>query len=80
MVVGVEVFDRRLAAADDAPRAATRLADGRGWVFDRKPGVGSLCVRHETTLWNYGPAPRACAHARTARQCSQSQVFGVPRV
>ena len=21
-----------------------RLADGRGWVFDRKPGVGTMCV------------------------------------
>lgn len=24
-----------------------RLADGRGWAFDRKPGVGTLCVPHE---------------------------------
>jgi len=23
-----------------------RLADGRGWLFDRKPGVGAMCVRH----------------------------------
>jgi hypothetical protein len=23
-----------------------KLADGSGWVFDRKPGVGSMCVRH----------------------------------
>jgi len=24
-----------------------RLADGRGWLFDQKPGVGVLCVREE---------------------------------
>lgn len=24
-----------------------RLDDGRGWVFDRKPGWGIMCVRHE---------------------------------
>ncbi|CAE8642109.1 unnamed protein product [Polarella glacialis] len=24
-----------------------KLADGRGWVFDRKPGAGTLCVRYE---------------------------------
>merc|ERR1712039_810351 len=23
-----------------------KLADGRGWVFESKPGVGVLCVRH----------------------------------
>merc|ERR1719433_2132502 len=23
-----------------------KLADGRGWVFDRKPGSGMMCVRH----------------------------------
>ncbi|CAE8615696.1 unnamed protein product, partial [Polarella glacialis] len=25
------------------------LDDGRGWAFDRVPGVGTLCTRHETT-------------------------------
>lgn len=28
-----------------------RLSDGRGWVFDRKPGVGTMCVR--ALLWRY---------------------------
>jgi hypothetical protein len=23
-----------------------KLADGRGWVFDRKPGAGNMCARH----------------------------------
>lgn len=23
-----------------------KLADGRGWVFDKKPGAGMMCVRH----------------------------------
>lgn len=25
------------------------LADGRGWAFDKKPGVGNLCTRHVVT-------------------------------
>merc|ERR1711920_826136 len=24
-----------------------KLADGRGWAFDRKPGVGEMCVRSD---------------------------------
>mmetsp|Transcript_99737 Transcript_99737/g.250038 ORF Transcript_99737/g.250038 Transcript_99737/m.250038 type:complete len:677 (-) Transcript_99737:100-2130(-) len=24
-----------------------RLADGRGWVFNQKPGVGTMCTRHQ---------------------------------
>merc|ERR1712176_1433243 len=46
-----------------------KLADGRGWVFDRKPGIGFLCARKNfvpdtppgagplphTTKWCYSP-------------------------
>jgi len=27
-----------------------RLKDGNGWVFDRKPGEGTLCVRHDPSF------------------------------
>lgn len=39
-----------------------QLADGRGWAFDRKPGVGTMCERHKeqqsaeappSNLWRY---------------------------
>jgi len=33
-----------------------RLADGQGWLFDQKPGVGVLCVREEVV------APSPVAH------------------
>eukprot|EP00931_Biecheleriopsis_adriatica_P061903 TRINITY_DN37249_c0_g1_i1.p1 TRINITY_DN37249_c0_g1~~TRINITY_DN37249_c0_g1_i1.p1 ORF type:complete len:457 (-),score=103.72 TRINITY_DN37249_c0_g1_i1:47-1417(-) len=45
-----------------------RIADGRGWAFDRKPGLGVMCRRHEavlrlssiegsrSTLWRYAAA------------------------
>jgi len=29
-----------------------KLADGRGWVFESKPGLGTMCVEHK-----FGPAP-----------------------
>lgn len=31
-----------------------RLQDGRGWLFDRKPGVGIMCVR-TSMLWMCQP-------------------------
>lgn len=41
-------------AADERPGERgvlyLRLADGRGWLFDRKPGVGVLCVREAVVL------------------------------
>lgn len=43
-----------------------RLADGRGWLFDRKPGVGRMCERvHEE-----GPAGAAPTHARLPTKAS----------
>ena len=30
-----------------------RLADGRGWLFDTKPNVGPLCVRHSLCIYIY---------------------------
>jgi len=43
-----------------------KLEDSRGWVFDKKPGVGTLCVRHQATavclhiydVAGHGPARR----------------------
>jgi len=39
-----------------------KLADGRGWVFDMKPGVGPLATRHEEE----GPGVYTVIHDRTA--------------
>lgn len=44
-----------------------QLADGRGWAFDHKPGVGVMCSRHQqmeigeaprSDLWRYVAADR----------------------
>lgn len=34
-----------------------RLADGRGWVFDKKPGVGIMCVRNTGQVGMMGTGP-----------------------
>jgi len=46
-----------------------RLADGRGWVFNRKPGVGIVCVRHKESSAGPGPGPRP--QARSPRDLDQ---------
>merc|ERR1712226_1635894 len=33
-----------------------KLADNRGWVFDRKPGVGFMCIRQHPQAWKYTPS------------------------
>jgi len=37
--VSKEMFDHKLSIT------FLKLSDGRGWVFDSKPGVGTMCVR-----------------------------------
>lgn len=37
-----------------------KLADGRGWVFESKPGLGTMCVEHK-----FGPAPAPAPTAPT---------------
>mmetsp|Transcript_13634 Transcript_13634/g.48130 ORF Transcript_13634/g.48130 Transcript_13634/m.48130 type:complete len:501 (-) Transcript_13634:263-1765(-) len=67
------------------------LADGRGWVFDRKPGVGTMCERHgehEANFWRYDAgdgqplilrkAPRLDGE-RTDRALKPGEVFAVAR-
>eukprot|EP00930_Biecheleria_cincta_P060662 TRINITY_DN46283_c0_g1_i1.p1 TRINITY_DN46283_c0_g1~~TRINITY_DN46283_c0_g1_i1.p1 ORF type:complete len:537 (+),score=86.04 TRINITY_DN46283_c0_g1_i1:28-1611(+) len=39
------------------------LADGRGWVFDHKPGLGPLCERYATDE-NDAPGPYVVIHNR----------------
>lgn len=38
------------------------LADGRGWVFDCKPGIGTMCVRYQDDC----PGPYVITHDKTA--------------
>jgi len=67
-----------------------KLADGRGWVFDRKPGVGSMCERQvsEVSYWRYDAgdgqllvlrqAPELDA-PRTKKGIKPGEVFQVAR-
>ncbi|CAE8624260.1 unnamed protein product [Polarella glacialis] len=47
ILIAGEIFDvcQSLVGADGV--LYLKLSDGRGWVFDKKPGVGALCVRCE---------------------------------
>lgn len=45
-----------------------RLSDGRGWLFDRKPGFGTMCVRH--------PAPGQPAAVIASMSSSQALPTG----
>lgn len=49
-----------------------KLADGRGWVFDRKPGAGLLCQRHHARGAAAPPPPgvRAGAHTPSPAQAA----------
>uniref|UniRef100_A0A7S4VI64 Uncharacterized protein n=1 Tax=Alexandrium monilatum TaxID=311494 RepID=A0A7S4VI64_9DINO len=42
-----EVFSVSQEQAGEDGILYLKLADGRGWVFDRKPEVGVMCIRHE---------------------------------
>lgn len=41
----VDIAEERIGGADGV--VYLRLSDGRGWLFDQKPGTGVLCVREE---------------------------------
>ncbi|CAE8672712.1 unnamed protein product, partial [Polarella glacialis] len=43
------IFHVSSEVAGDDGTLFLELDDGRGWAFDRVPGVGTLCTRHETT-------------------------------
>jgi hypothetical protein len=44
-----------------------RLADGRGWLFDRKPGIGVMCMRaNQPTHGAVEPAPQGAREMRSA--------------
>mmetsp|Transcript_89401 Transcript_89401/g.233153 ORF Transcript_89401/g.233153 Transcript_89401/m.233153 type:complete len:252 (+) Transcript_89401:20-775(+) len=49
-VIPDEAFDveeEHLATQDGEKIVYLKLADGRGWLFDHKPGVGVMCVRQD---------------------------------
>jgi len=49
-VIPDEAFDveeERLATQDGERILYLKLADGRGWLFDQKPGIGVMCVRQD---------------------------------
>jgi len=64
-----------------------KLADGRGWVFDHKPGEGIMCVRVTgATLWKYVPdngmqksirAAQGHNSERTDARLSPGEIFHV---
>merc|ERR1712032_1726358 len=38
-----------------------RLSDGRGWAFDRKPGVGMMCTKAQQVKYVASPTSSAPA-------------------
>lgn len=42
-----QVFDVSEELRDEQNVLFLKLADGRGWIFDQKPGVGVMCLRKE---------------------------------
>jgi len=41
-----------------------KLRDGRGWVFDKKPGVGTMCVPIDAAVQHAGPSTSSMSNAQ----------------
>lgn len=59
-LVAGEVF--RVSETFEASDGVTylKLADGRGWVFDSKAGIGTLCVRCQSDSDSWQTRPKHC--------------------
>eukprot|EP00932_Pfiesteria_piscicida_P004736 SRR837773.14641.p2 GENE.SRR837773.14641~~SRR837773.14641.p2 ORF type:complete len:125 (-),score=34.86 SRR837773.14641:62-436(-) len=56
-----EVAEERADTEAGEPITYLRLADGRGWLFDKKPGVGVMCLRQEEAAALAAARPAAVA-------------------